>query len=56
MDLCTVEMSGYFVKKGKENVHRITNELCSSCLISEIFGCLMSAVMIDPLVVQGASC
>lgn len=47
MDLCTVEMNDYLVKKGKENVHKITNELCISCLISYVFGCLMSAVSDD---------
>lgn len=55
MDLCTVEMNGYFVKKGKENVHKITNELCISCLISQIVEGV-GAVMFDPLVIQGASC
>lgn len=34
MDFCVVEMNGYFVRKGKENVYKIINELCISCLIS----------------------
>lgn len=55
MDFCIVEMNGYFVKKGKENVYKIINELCISCLISQIVEGV-GVVMIDFFVVQGVSC
>lgn len=55
MDLCTFEMNGYFFFKGKENVNKITNELCVSGPISQVVEGFR-AVNFDPLVIQGARC